>query len=153
MSKAAKLLVALLAVLVTMQFLQPDKNRSNTAHTADLVVHIHTPSNVERILKTSCYDCHSNNTHYPWYSNIQPIGWILARHIKQGKKELNFNEFQTYSKRRQVSKLKSVQNTIKDGSMPLNSYTLLHNDAKLSESDKALILNWAGTVIDSLLQQ
>jgi hypothetical protein len=74
----------------------------------------------------------------------------LASHINDGKEELNFNEFANYSKRRQLSKLKSIQHSIKDGSMPLSSYTLLHHDSKLSDGDKALIVQWTAKVIDSL---
>ena len=88
------------------------------------------------------YDCHSNNTYYPWYNNIQPVSWIMESHIKKGKKELNFSEFGTYSKRRQKSKIKSIINQIKDDEMPLSSYTLLHRKSILSESDKLLIINW-----------
>jgi hypothetical protein len=112
-----------------------------------------TSANVAGVLKTSCYDCHSNNTRYPWYANIQPVGWLLANHVKDGKEELNFNEFTSYSKRRQLSKMKSIQNSIKDGSMPLPAYTVFHNDAKLSEESKASILQWTSKVIDSLSRQ
>lgn len=153
MSKAKKILLALLLVFIAMQFVRPARNSSKAVQTADMVTHFNTPANVAGILKTSCYDCHSNNTRYPWYANIQPIGWLLANHVKDGKEELNFNEFTTYSKRRQLSKLKSVQNSIKDGSMPLSSYTLLHTDAKLSEDSKASIILWTAKVIDSLSRQ
>jgi hypothetical protein len=116
MSKAKKILLALLLVFIAMHFVRPARNSSNAVQTADMVQQFNTPANVAGILKTSCYDCHSNNTRYPWYANVQPMGWLLADHIKDGKEELNFNEFTTYSHRRQLSKLKSIQNSIKDGS-------------------------------------
>ena len=150
MSKAKKTLLAILLVFIAMQFIRRARNSSNKVQAADMITHFNTPANVVGILKTSCYDCHSNNTRYPWYANLQPIGWLLAKHVKDGKEELNFNEFATYSKRRQLSKLKSIQNSIKDGSMPLSSYTLLHNDAKLSEDSKASLIQWTAKVIDSL---
>ena len=133
-----------------MQFIRPAKNSSHAVQQADMIAQFNVPLNVAGILKTSCYDCHSNNTNYPWYANIQPAGWLLSTHIKDGKEELNFNEFSTYSDRRQLSKLKSIQNSVKDGSMPLASYTLIHTDAKLSEDNKALIINWTSKTIDSL---
>ena len=136
-----------------MQFIRPARNKTNEVQKADLIKHFSVPVNVAGIIKTSCYDCHSNNTRYPWYTNIQPVGWLLANHIKDGKADLNFNEFANYSQRRQLSKLKATQNSIKDGSMPLSSYTLIHTDAKLSKERKALVLNWISKVIDSLSRQ
>ena len=153
MSKAKKILLAILLVFIALQFIRPARNSTNAVQTADMITNFTVPANVAGILKTSCYDCHSNNTRYPWYANVQPMGWLLADHIKDGKEELNFNEFTTYSKRRQLSKLKSVQNSIKDGSMPLSSYTLMHGDAKLSEDRKALLIQWTAKVIDSLSRQ
>jgi hypothetical protein len=148
-----KILLALLLVFIALQFMRPARNISTTVQNADMITQFKTPANVAGVLKTSCYDCHSNNTRYPWYANIQPVGWLLANHVKDGKEELNFNEFSSYSKRRQLSKLKSIQNSIKDSSMPLPAYTILHNDAKLSEESKASILQWTSKIIDSLSRQ
>ncbi len=80
------------------------------------------PANVVAILKVSCYDCHSNNTRYPWYSQLKPVAWLMARHIKKGKKELNFDEFNDYSKRRKKAKIKSIISQIEKEEMPLRSY-------------------------------
>jgi len=137
-------------MFIVMQFIRPAQNKSSEEQQGDLTKHFDVPTNVANILKTSCYDCHSNNTQYPWYTNIQPVGWLLAKHIEDGKEDLNFNEFANYSQRRQLSKLKATQNSIKDGSMPLSSYTLIHTDAKLSKESKALILDWTAKTIDSL---
>jgi hypothetical protein len=153
MSRAKKIMLIILLVFIAMQFIRPLRNSSNAVPRADMVTHFNVPANVAGILKTSCYDCHSNNTRYPWYSNIQPVGWLLAHHVEDGKEELNFNEFNTYSRRRRSSKLKSIQNSIKDGSMPLSSYTMLHSDAKLSQESKASIIEWTAKVIDSLSRQ
>jgi hypothetical protein len=150
MSKPKKILLGVFVVFIAMQFIRPPRNNSSTVPTTDMVKHFNAPAIVQGILKTSCYDCHSNNTHYPWYAKVQPIGWLLTSHVQDGKKDLNFNEFSTFSKRRQLSKLKSIQNSIKDGSMPLESYTLLHRDAKLSKENKASIIEWTAKVIDSL---
>jgi hypothetical protein len=108
------------------------------------------PSNVKTVLEVACYDCHSNNTRYPWYANIQPGGWWLAHHIKEGKEELNFSDFGSYSRRRQINKLRSIVNSIKDATMPLSSYTLLHQDARLTSEQKALIIAWANKIKDSI---
>ena len=153
MSRAKRIFLSLLLVFVAMQFIRPARNKSNEVQEADLIKHFNVPTKAAAILKTSCYDCHSNNTRYPWYTNIQPAGWLLANHIKDGKEELNFSEFANNSQRKQLSKLKATQNSIKDGSMPLPSYTLIHTDAKLSKESKAVILNWTSKVIDSLSRQ
>ncbi len=150
MSRIKKLLLGILIVFVVIQFIQPARNKNGQVLATDISKMYSLPQNVQTTLKTACYDCHSNNTQYPWYDNIQPLGWMLARHIKQGKEELNFSEFGSYSLRRQISKLKSIENSIKDGTMPLSSYTLIHINAKLSQNDKALIIDWAQKTRGSL---
>lgn len=144
-----KILLVILLVFIAMQFIRPARNNSQIGQ-ADIANQLIVPANVEGILKTSCYDCHSNNTRYPWYANIQPMGWLLAEHIKDGKADLNFNEFDSYSKRRQLSKLKAIGSSVKEGTMPLSSYTLLHQDAKLSKEEKKLVIDWAIKTRDSL---
>ena len=100
------------------------------------------PDSVMSILKSVCYDCHSNNTHYPWYSNIQPVALFLNRHIVEGKKELNFDEFGSYTRRRQQSKLKAIANQVRDGEMPLSSYSILHKDARLTSGQRDYIITY-----------
>jgi hypothetical protein len=98
---------------------------------------------VKTILNKACMDCHSNNTRYPWYNNIQPVAFWLANHVDEGKEELNFSEFKTYKLKRQDHKLEEVVEMIQEGEMPLSSYTITHGDAKLTESEKQLLINWA----------
>ena len=105
-----------------------------------------------RILHTSCYNCHSNNTNYPWYSYVQPVGLLLEHHINKGKAELNFSEFGTYSLRKQKSKLKSMANQIEKDEMPLSSYTLIHRDARLSKDSKKVLVDYFNALQDSLQQ-
>jgi hypothetical protein len=153
MNKTKKIMLTALAVFIAIQFIRPARNSSSAIQPADMITQFNAPANIAGILKISCYDCHSNSTRYPWYANVQPVGWLLASHVKDGKEELNLNEFAAYSKRRQLSKLKSIQNSVKDGSMPLSSYTLLHSNAELSEESKALLIQWTSKVIDSLSRQ
>jgi hypothetical protein len=150
MRPTKKILIGLLGVLALIQFIQPSRNKSSEMLSTDLAKTINIPGNVQSVLKVACYDCHSNNTNYPWYSRIQPLGWLLARHIRKGKAELNFSEFGSYSLRRQISKLNGIANSIKDGTMPLSSYTMTHKDARLSKEDKALLNDWATRTKDSL---
>lgn len=140
-----KSVIGLASTLIIIQFFQPRENKQrNTATTISM------PENIKHILSRSCFDCHSNNTKYPWYSSIQPTGWILARHIQKGKADLNFDEFTGYSERRQITKLRSIRTSIKEGAMPLSSYLLIHQDARLSAVEKRLITEWAERLTDSI---
>ena len=153
MSLLKKILLTVLVVSIVIQFIQPAINIDGQLLQTDITKQISVPSDVQSILKASCYDCHSNNTKYPWYANIQPMGWILAKHIKEGKADLNFDDFGNYITRRQSSKLKAIANSVKDGSMPLSSYTLMHSDAKLDDNKKQRIIDWALETKDSLEAQ
>jgi len=108
------------------------------------------PKNVETILSTYCYDYHSNNTNYPLYSYIQPARFFMEEHIKEGKKDLNFNEFGKYSKRKHENKLEAIIKQIKSDEMPLASYTLIHRNSILTPTQKEEIINWIKKTKDSL---
>lgn len=150
MSLFKKAILLLLIAVVGIQFMPTARNQSNEVLETDFLKTFTAPNNVRNLLKTSCYDCHSNNTNYPWYDKIQPVSWLLENHIKEGKKQLNFSEFGIYSKRRQKSKLKSIINQIEEDEMPLWSYKLIHKDAKLSEKNKELLAKWFIQLRDSL---
>ncbi len=150
MSLFKKILLSLLIVLVVIQFIKPARNVSGQVLPTDITKIYNVPVSVQHVLKTACYDCHSNNTNYPWYVNIQPISWLLAHHIKDGKAELNFSGFGSYSERKQRSKLNDLAGTVHDNEMPLSSYTLMHKSARLSNNEKALIMDWATKTKDSL---
>jgi hypothetical protein len=100
------------------------------------------PNTIKNKLQVSCYDCHSNNTRYPWYNKIQPITWLLENHIKEGKAELNFSEWDLLSSRRKTSKLRSIIKQIEQNEMPLSSYTLMHRTALFSEAEKQGIIQY-----------
>ncbi|POY36432.1 cytochrome C [Solitalea longa] len=153
MSLGRKIVLALLFVFIGIQFIQPARNKSGQVLPTDITKMYNLPENVQVVLKNACYDCHSNNTNYQWYATIQPVGWWLASHIKKGKADLNFNEFGNYSKRKQQSKLKAIANSVKDKTMPLPAYALIHKNAKLSKEDKILLLNWVENLKDSLSQE
>ena len=142
--------IALLIVFAGIQFIPTAINQSDEILETDFMKTFNVPNNIKGLMETSCYDCHSNNTDYPWYNRIQPASWFLEGHIKDAKKELNFSEFGAYSKRKQKSKLKSIASQIRDGVMPLYSYTLIHRDAKLSDKDKSLLENWVNELRDNL---
>lgn len=141
---------ALLIVLVGIQFIPSRSNQSTAVPTTDFVKSYKVPEEVAHMLNTSCYNCHSNNTNYPWYSRVQPVGWFLENHIKKGKSELNFSEFGDYSARKQKSKLKSMISQIEKDQMPLPTYTFIHRDARLTKDDKEVLVGYFNSIQDSL---
>jgi hypothetical protein len=140
----------LFIVFVGIQFIPTTRNESDKILDSDIIRTFNPSEKISNLLRNSCYDCHSNNTIYPWYNKLQPISWFLEGHIKEAKAELNFSEFGSYSNRKVKSKLKSIISQIKDDEMPLSSYTLMHPNAKLSESDKLILESWFKELKDSL---
>ena len=141
--------VVLLAFII-IQFFRPTKNRSEGISENDITKKYKVPMDVLDILQTSCYDCHSNNTKYPWYAEIQPVAWWLNSHIKDGKRGLNFSEFASYRIKKQYKRLADINEQIKDDEMPLNSYLWIHRYAKLNEQQKLTITNWANALRDTI---
>jgi hypothetical protein len=140
-----------LIFFLLMQLYQPARNLGYGQDiTANFTKVYNVPKNVKTILRTSCYDCHSNYTNYPWYSNIQPARFLMESHIKEGKENLNFNEWGNYSSRKQKNKLDRIVKEIKSNEMPLSSYTLIHKNAILSNSQKQEVMNWVEKTRDSL---
>lgn len=145
-----RVFIVLLVAFVGIQFIPTNRNQSNEVLSSDISLTYNVSENIQSILKASCYDCHSNNTDYPWYNKVQPVSWLLERHIKQGKAKLNFSEFGSYSSRIQKNKLKFIASQIENDKMPIASYTLIHRNAKISENEKLLLINWITNLKDSL---
>lgn len=137
-------------MFVAIQFYQPKQNTSSSFDFGkNFANNYNVPPSVLNSLQIACYDCHSNNTKYLWYDYIQPARMFVENHIKNGKGELNFNEFASYSNRKQQSKLDAISKEIKSGDMPLNSYTLLHSEANLKEEEKEAIITWIDKTLNS----
>ncbi|MCC8407770.1 heme-binding domain-containing protein [Mucilaginibacter sp. UR6-1] len=152
MNSAVKMILSMAAViLVVIQFLPRAHNEGRIVPANDINGVLDVPGNVQVVLKTACYDCHSNNTRYPAYAMIQPVRMMLDRHVAEGKKNLNFNDFATYSARKQNSKLRAIAESLDEGTMPLASYTLIHRNAILSVKEKALLQNWVKRSAERLL--
>jgi len=150
MKLAKKILIVLVIAFVAIQFFRPDRNIDSQASSSDISGVFSTPDSVKVILQNACYDCHSNNTRYPWYVNIQPAGWWMAGHIKEAKDGLNFSEFGGYTPRKQISKLEGVAGVLEKDFMPLKSYRMMHKEARLSADEKSLIIDWAQKSADSI---
>jgi hypothetical protein len=134
-------------VLVIIQFIIPERNKSDEIITARDISKVHPiPEDLHQTLIKKCYDCHSNNTNYPWYMHVQPIGWWLAHHVDEGKGELNFSEFASYDKKKADHKLEELAEVVEDGSMPLQAYTILHGGSEITPEDKIAINSWLKTL-------
>jgi hypothetical protein len=140
----------LLLAFIIIQFIRPAKNKSEGISSNDISKIYPVPENVQAILKTSCYDCHSNNTVYPWYAKIQPVAWWLNDHIVEGKRELNFSEFASYRIGKQFRKLDEINGQVKHDEMPLETYLWIHKNAKLDNDQKLILANWVSAVRDSI---
>jgi hypothetical protein len=145
-----RILIVVILGVVIIQFFHPRKNQSAIAATNHINKLYPVPENVNIILIKACNDCHSNNTVYPWYNNIQPVAWWLESHINDGKKHFNIDEFATYRIARQYKKMQDCIDEIKQGDMPLESYTWIHKEAKLTNEEKEIIYHWCTSVRDSI---
>ncbi|MCA1623382.1 MAG: heme-binding domain-containing protein [Acidobacteria bacterium] len=146
MKKAVKIIAIVLAVaFFAIQFYRPDRTNPLIVEAETLEASTQVPENVQKILERSCNDCHSNKTVYPWYSNISPFSWMLVDHINEGRRELNFSAWGTYTNKRKRHKLDETCEQITDGLMPHNQYLWIHRDARLSEADKKILCDWAET--------
>jgi hypothetical protein len=136
------LLLALL-VLVIMQFFRPDKNQEGNYDSVQPFLEETKPiASVAATLKETCFDCHSNQTRYPWYAEVAPVSYWLADHIRHGKGELNFSEWSSYSIKRKDHKLDEIMELVERKEMPLDSYTWTHKEAQLSDAQIKAIVTW-----------
>ncbi len=147
--------ILLLIAVIVIQFFRPVKNTStDSAAFANDISSVYTiPNDVQLILQSSCYDCHSNNTKYPWYSYIQPVAWWLNDHVLEGKKEVNFSEFASYRIARKYKKFEEIIEQVEENEMPLPSYTRIHRNAILNKEQKLSLTNWATAIRDSMKVQ
>lgn len=135
-------LIFLLGALIIIQFIRPKENISNGIGVNDITTKYSVPDDVQHMLQVACYDCHSNNTRYPWYWQIQPITWFMDGHIADAKRALNFSAFASYNIGKQYKSFDKINKEVKSGDMPLTSYTLIHRDAIFNDAQKLAIANW-----------
>jgi hypothetical protein len=145
-----KILWILLIIFIAIQFFRPAKNRSDGPGPHDISTKYPVPDSVQAILKVACNDCHTNNTRYPWYAEVQPVAWWLNSHINDGKRGLNFSEFTTYRIRKQFHRLDDISEMVKKDEMPIGSYTIIHKDAILTDRQKRAIADWTEALKDSI---
>jgi len=130
------------AVLVIIQFFRIDKSAPSFNPQDDFLVQTQAPAEVAQLVRSACYDCHSYETKYPWYSNVAPISWWVKQHINEGREHLNYNLYGSYSPKKQAHKVEESIEAIRDGWMPLDSYTWNHPEARLSPQQRGILADW-----------
>ncbi len=153
MNKKFKLiLIIVIALLVIIQFIPKNYPENLPADENDIIAYHNVPDDIGNILKTSCYDCHSNQINYPWYSYVAPVSFLISHDIEEGKDELNFSEWGQYEKKRKLKKLDELTEEVEEGEMPLPIYLVIHGDAKLSEEQKEKLDDWAQGLMEEILE-
>ena len=140
-----------LAIFVILQFIPntyPEVIKSNEY---DLIQTGTVPTDVEQILKTSCYDCHSNETKYPWYSYIAPVSWLVVRDVKKGRGELNFSDWDNLKSRDKIKLLDEIAEEVNDGNMPMPIYLITHGEASLDDNQKQILAGWTEEMMNDIL--
>ena len=140
-----KVLLGLLVGLILIQFISPERNDSGD-WSNDYTTAMQVPKEVKKIIKTSCTDCHSNKTKYPWYSKIAPVSWYIASHVNEGREHLNFSEWTTYNNDQKDHIIKDLEEELEEQNMPLKSYLLIHKEAKLTQDQYNILLAWVKTL-------
>jgi hypothetical protein len=148
-----KIGIVLLLILIVAQFFRPEKNDGDLATVNAFLAETNPPENVLNIMKTTCFDCHSAKTNYPWYNNITPVNYWLEEHIVDGKKHLNFSDWSSYSLKKKEHKMDELYEEVEKGEMPLDSYTWIHSEANLTQDQVAEIVAWGKSVQADYKQQ
>ena len=142
MRRSAKIAGPLLAALLLLQFFQPDKNNNPVDPELDMLILTSPSEEIASMLKNACYDCHSGQTVYPWYSKISPVSWYLQKHIHDGKEEMNYSDFGSLDKVEKIGALSKACDVVDAGTMPLQSYGLIHKDARFTQEQKEAFCGW-----------
>lgn len=142
----------ILLIIVVSQLIPIDKPEINEDKSNDLVTNNEIPENIANLLKTSCYDCHSNQTVYPWYANVAPVSWLVVYDVKLGREELNFSEWETLSKMDKAKLLDDISEKVEEGEMPMPIYFVMHSNAKLSDKDREDLVNWSEEFAENLFE-
>jgi hypothetical protein len=146
-----RLLLFLLVLLVVIQFVPVKKPANIEDSENDLIFTEKLQGDVPIILKTSCYDCHSSQTHYPCYSHVAPVSWLVASDVEEGRQKLNFSNWKQNDKRRKIRQLEDIKEEVQQGEMPMSIYTFIHRKAKLTEAQKQLLIKWSDEMAEKVL--
>jgi len=145
--------ITILAILIVIQFFQPDRNITKAASNDDIFFQVQSDQLVRKNIVNACYDCHSNNTRYPFYANFAPVSWMMNKHIIEGKEHLNFSEWGKYDKKQQLKLMTEICEVVTSGEMPLKSYTFMHSSAILNGKEVENICAWTETASEEIFNK
>lgn len=137
-----KILKILLVVFIAIQAFRIDKTNPPVVASQDFIAMYKPSEAIANTLRNSCYDCHSNTSKYPWYSNVAPVSWLVKNHINEGREELNFSEWGTFTAKRKSKKLEDIVEEVEAGEMPMKPYVLMHSEAKMSSEQREALVNY-----------
>ena len=140
-----------LALLVVIQFINSRLPETAPAGIKDVAVSENVPPDVKMLMKNACYDCHSMETTYPWYSYVAPVKWLVKSDILEARHHVNFTDWADYSVKEKVKKLDDIHEELEKGDMPPSDFTMMHAHARLSEADRKKIINWADSTSNKYL--
>lgn len=141
------------AILAALQLIPAELPPQSRAPATDLLAAAEVPEAVASLLKTSCYDCHSVETRYPWYSHIAPVSWLVARDVRDGREELNLSGWSDLAKRKKVKNLENIKEEVLEEHMPMPIYLVIHWDARLTDAQRQQIADWANAYQDRIMQE
>ena len=149
-TKRKKILLSILGLFIIAQLIPVDRSIPEIQPEQDFLHLVDAPQPMANLIKSACYDCHSYHTSYPWYANIAPASFFLQGHINGGREEMNFSEWGTFSKEKKQHKLEECAEMVRDGKMPMKSYTNLHPEARLTDIQKESLVQWFNQVHQSM---
>lgn len=150
--KRKRIVQVLGLLIVIIQFIPSNLPEVIADNPNDLLLNNDVPENIESMLRESCYDCHSNETVYPWYSYVAPVSFLVSKDTREGRSELNFSNWNELNKIEKTEMLDEISEEVEEGEMPMKIYPITHPDAKLSDGDRAEIVAWAEDLADSLFE-
>lgn len=146
-------IAVLLVAFLIMQVFQPEKNTSKSASQDEIMFQVTIPASVKKKLVNACYDCHSDNTRYPFYSRVAPVSWMIGNHIREGKEKLNFSAWASYDKRRQLKLLTEICDVVTLGEMPLKGYVFMHSLALFNEKETEDLCSWTEAAAEEVMSK
>ncbi|MCW8848753.1 MAG: heme-binding domain-containing protein [Melioribacteraceae bacterium] len=145
-----KIIIVVVLILVAIQFITIDQTNPPADMSKDFISITNPPSDLASVIKSSCYDCHSHHTKYPWYSDVAPASWLIKEHINNGRNHLNFSVWTDYKEKKKDHKLEECIDMIKSGEMPMEGYVMFHAEAEINHEQKMQLISWFTELRDSL---
>lgn len=137
-----KIGIAVVVILVLIQFKRIDKTNPEFNEAEDFITITQPPTEIATLIKDACYDCHSHQSKYPWYTNVAPISWVIEHHIEEGRGHLNFSTWGTYPDKKADHKLEECAEEVEEGEMPMKPYVVMHSEAKMTAAQKTALVEW-----------